>query len=132
MKGCPKCGNKIEKDWNYCPMCHQALNNDLHNEDITYVSSVAEKILIGCFCISVFVLVGLLLANKIPINIFFIAYIIPFVIIIYGKIKYSKNQIITGLLYLAVTILIIMLLFLISIFLFFGGFFSVILTKCGY
>lgn len=129
---CPNCGNKIEKDWNYCPICHQELTNDLHNEDIAYTSSVAEKVLIGCFCTSVFVLACLLLTNKISINIFFIAYIIPLVIIIYGKLKYSKNQIITGLLYLAVTILIIMFLLLISIFLIFGGFFSVILTKCGY
>ena len=116
---CLKCGIDIDENWKCCPNCGTSINNSLIKEE-KYIPSKQEKIII-CITVVCATLSFILLMlendklNNIIINIEHIFELTFLITIVYGKIKYPKNDTIKIIFWIALALILLYIFMLVVI-----------------
>ena len=129
---CPKCGATIEQNWNFCPSCHNKLNENALEFKEKYIPSNDEKIfswICSFFLFAIAIIYLFLFINfnfnfhgitEIVLNNFLfqyivdstpLLYVIGIVLSIYGKVKYPKNNRFKILFWLYIILFILLVIF---------------------
>ncbi|MCI9279260.1 MAG: hypothetical protein HFJ02_00475 [Bacilli bacterium] len=111
---CKKCGENIQKDWNYCPKCKSNLQNgnrEINKEIILEQKKNEKKKAFICLCGFFIGIIGTLISNHYKDKFFFISLIS----IVNGFIKYPTNKLIKILFWLFLIGIIIYALIIIFI-----------------
>lgn len=127
---CSKCGASIQNNWNFCPNCHNKINDDVVNNEEKYIPSKEEN---KIFWIVIICILSPVISNILTILLSYfmyylgenistliylfltyltpMCYIIALILLVYGKNKYPRNKTIKITFIIFITLFVLAIIF---------------------